>query len=146
MNDSTDASENTQVFSIFGRSCHYWQVGGKRADMTRTAFTFLLLLYHFVIMPFCFNNGFSTFQCIMAIVLFSAHWLFLLVRFKNLIVFWKSSSTNRLRITCRNPSLADAGVTLKFSKCFFFMNIIDCSESAIGLCWVEVSCHTIRTI
>ena len=94
-------------------------------DKCKTAFTTPYGLFQFNVMPFSLTNAPATFQRLMSMVLQGLEWDICLVYLDNIIIFSTTFQEHLHRLDTVFSRLADAGLTVKPSKCHLLCNRVE---------------------
>ena len=117
--ETLDSLDGAQYFSTLDLASGYWQVELEEEAKEKTAFATPLGLYEFNVMPFGLTNAPATFQRLMECVLAGLSLDRCLVYLDDVIVFSRSFDEHLVNLECVFERLAQAGLTLKLSKCTF---------------------------
>ncbi|OWZ07751.1 polyprotein [Phytophthora megakarya] len=120
VDETLEALHGSQRFSSLDLHAGYWQLGVFEPDKPKTAFTTRRGLFQFTRMPFGLCNAPSTFQRFMNCVLRGLTWVCCLVYLDDVVIFTKGSVAQHVvELAVVLERLAEAGLSLKVSKCSF---------------------------
>ncbi|KAK1930032.1 Retrovirus-related Pol polyprotein from transposon 297 [Phytophthora citrophthora] len=120
VDETLEARHGSQRFSSLDLHAGYWQLGVFGPDKPKTAFTTRRGLFQFTRMPFGLCNAPSTFQRRMDCVLRGLTWVCCLVYLDDVVILTKRSVTQHVvELAVVLERLAEAGLSLKVSKCSF---------------------------
>ena len=97
-------------------------------------------------MPFGLRNAPGTFQRAIDVILAQVRWQYSLVYLDDIVVFSKTGEEHIDHVRSVLSLLADAGVTLKLKKCFFFTDKIDYLGHVIRPGKLQIAEHTTDAI
>ena len=120
IDDCIDSLGDAQTFTTLDRTASYWQVPVAPEDRDKTTFTFYLVTYRYVRMPFGLRNEPATFRRALYIILSGVRWQTCLIYLEDVIVFPKDAETHLRHVDEVLRLLRRTGVTLKLRKCSFF--------------------------
>ena len=119
IDDTVDALNGAQFLSAFDLLSGYWQVGVAQEDREKTAFVTHEGLFQWTCMPFGLTGAPATFQRMMDTVLAGLKWQCCLVYLDDVVVFSRTFEQHVKDLRIVFDRLAEAGLKLKPSKCFF---------------------------
>ncbi|CAF2205227.1 unnamed protein product [Rotaria magnacalcarata] len=119
VDDTLDSLRAAQYISTLDLRSGYWQVEIDPDSRDKTAFITHRGLYEFLVMPFGLSNAPATFQRLMDIVLAGIKWQSCLVYIDDIIVFSPTFEQHIHDLSTVFDRPANAGLTLKASKCDF---------------------------
>ena len=134
--DIFDTLGGSSIYSTLDLRSGYWQLPVHPDSVKKTAFACHLGQYEFLRMPFGLTNAPAVFQRAMNQVLASFIGKFVLVYLDDVIIFSKSPEEHERHLDQVLQSFADAGLTLKGSKCHF-------GKLSLDLLGYEISKHGI---
>ncbi|CAF2043665.1 unnamed protein product [Rotaria magnacalcarata] len=119
VDDTLDSLCQAKYISTLDLRSGYWQVELDPDSRDKTAFITHRGLYEFRVMPFGLSNAPATFQCLMDVVLAGLKWQSCLVYIDDIVVFSPTFEQHLRDLSTIFDRLANAGLTLKASKCDF---------------------------
>ena len=125
IDDTLDCLAGAKYFSTLDLKSGYWQVQMEDQDKCKTAFTSPYGLFQFNVMPFGLTNAPATFQRLMSMVLRGLQWEICLVYLDDIIIFSTTFSEHLQRLDTVFSRLADAGLTVKPSKCHLLCKSVE---------------------
>ena len=118
--DCINALSGVTVFSVGDATSGYYQVGMKKEDIPKTAFTSKFGKLEFCVMPMGLTDAGATFQRLMEIALAGLQWVSCLIYMDDVIIFGKDFDEHLCRLTEVLQRFREAGLKLKPAKCNFF--------------------------
>ena len=125
MDDCLDSLGEANVFSTLDCNAGYWQIPIAPEDRHKTTFTCHCGTYQCKRLPFGLCNAPATFQRAMDMILAGVRWQICLVYLDDIIVFSRSPEEHIGHLGQVFKLLADAGVSLKASKCHLFTQEVE---------------------
>ena len=122
MDECIESVGDASVFTTVDCNLGYWQIQVAPHDRDKTSFTCHDGTYRYRRMPFGLTNAPTTFQRTSDIVLSSFKWKSCLVCLHDVIIFSKDMESHFAHVEEILKALGQAGITLKLSKCSFFMD------------------------
>lgn len=119
VDESLDFLARGKYISTLDLARGYWQVSVAPDSRPKTTFVCHMGLYQFRVMPFGLSNAPATFQRLMNSVLAGLTHKCCVVYLDDIVVASPSFSQHLNDLTTVLQRLADAGLSLKFSKCHF---------------------------
>ena len=120
--ETLDNLGNAKFFSTLDLAAGYWQMGLKREDREKTAFSTPKGQYQFTVLPFGVCNGPSSFQRLMNAMLRGILYTFCLVYLDDIIVYSDSFSKHLEHLRTVFERLKIANLKLKIKKCNFLQS------------------------
>ncbi|KRZ67383.1 Retrovirus-related Pol polyprotein from transposon 17.6 [Trichinella papuae] len=117
IDDTLDALAGAKWFSTLDLVSGYWQVEVAEEDREKTAFSTLLGLFQFRVMPFGLCNAPATFQRLMEKALRGLTWKTCFVYLDDIIVFGKTEEEHLERLEGVLSRLQSVGLKIKPEKC-----------------------------
>lgn len=121
MESCIDILGDAAIFSRIDCTSGYWQISVARKDREKTTFTTVWGTYRYLRMPFRLRNFHATFQRALDTILRGVRLQVCLDYLDYLVIdFSRDTEDHNRHLDMVLLLLRDAGITLKFRKCFFF--------------------------
>jgi transposase InsO family protein len=121
MDDCIDSLGTAQFFSTLDANAGYWQISVAPEDRDKTAFTSHRGLYRFKRLPFGLVSAPATFQRAIDVILSSVRFQCAITYLDDIIIYSSSFEQHLRDLGKVLKLLRDSGITLKLSKCSFFV-------------------------
>ena len=130
--DIFDQMGGASVFSTMDMRSGYWQVPLAPKDIQKTAFVCHRGMFEFVRVPFGLCNAPSHYQRVMTQVLGKYIGKFVHVFLDDVVVYSANEEEHLKHLELVFEALAEAGLTLKESKCTFFQEEVELLGFIVG--------------
>ena len=146
IDDTLDRLVGAEYFSALDLMRGYWQVEVEEQDRNKTAFTTPFGLYEFNVVPFGLCNAPATFQRLMQMVLAGLQWDICLAYLDDIIIFSSTFRQHLDRLDQVLQRLANAGLTLKPSKCHLLRKSVNYLGHVISSTGIAIDPAKIDTV
>ena len=125
IDDTLAALQGAKYFTTMDAMSGFWQVPVKEGHIEKTAFLTVEGSYEFVRMPFGLRNAPACFQRLMNRVLAGLTWKTCLIYIDDCTIYSPTFDQHVKDVAEVLGRFRDSGVTLKMSKCRFFVSEMD---------------------
>ena len=125
IDDTLAALQGARYFTTMDAMSGFWQVPVREDHIEKTAFLTVEGSYEFVRMPFGLRNAPACFQRLMNRVLAGLTWKTCLIYIDDCTIYSGTFEQHLLDVAEVLERFKGAGVTLKMSKCRFFVSVMD---------------------
>ena len=146
MDECIDSLGQANIFSSLDCNSGYWQIAMSEEDKKKTAFTSHFGIFQFLRMPFGLKNAPMTFQRAIDIILAPFKWQSVMVYLDDVIVFSNNADQHLEDLTAVLRLLHNAGMTIKFNKCFFMHETIEYLGHVIRPSELRVADKTVAAV
>jgi len=125
MDECIDTLGEAEYFTTLDAYSGYWEMKIRPQDRHKTAFVCHAGTFQCTRMPFGLTNAPACFQRALDLILTKYKWKTCLVYLDDVIIFSNNVDDHIKHVDEILQTLADAGITLKINKCFFFQKQVE---------------------